>query len=126
MKRKCWYNGHILLEINYLVTLQTFNAFWWKVCRVPITLSSFNERPHDAPRKNASKQQGYVYNVRTNHPYSNICCREIKEKPVIFKMSKFQKIFLNKMQISMSISTSYSKANLQETNIAVGLEKPVH
>ena len=58
--------------------------------------------------------------------HSNICCREIKEKPVIFIMCKIKKIFLNEMPIAMSICTSYSKANLQETYMAVELGKPVH
>ena len=41
-------------------------------------------------------------------------------------MCKIKKIFLNEMPIAMSIRTSYSKANLQETYMAVELGKPVH
>jgi len=50
--------GYLLMFLNverkkkktYLVTLKAMQAAWLEVCRVPISFSSINERPHDAPR----------------------------------------------------------------------------
>ena len=64
----------------YLVTLNTTEAAWAKVCRIPVTFSIFYEGPHQTPRNNPSKQNWYIYDIGANHSYTNICCWEIKIK----------------------------------------------
>ena len=83
-------------ECPYLVTLKTTETVWAKFCRVPFTLFTFYEGPHQAPRKNPSHQNWYIYNIGANHSYSNICCWEIKKKSANNNDLALAKIFINK------------------------------
>jgi hypothetical protein len=51
--------------------------------RVPTPTLLGNERPHYTPREDTAQQNRYIHNVGADHADSNICRREVKEKPEI-------------------------------------------
>jgi hypothetical protein len=65
---------------TYLVTIQTFHAAFFDICRVPITLVLTDEWPQYSIRKNCTQECGDIYDMWANHPGSHVCHAKVKEE----------------------------------------------
>jgi hypothetical protein len=65
---------------TYLVTIETFHAAFFYICRVPITLVLTDEWPQYSIGKNCTQEGGDINYMWADHPGADVCHAKVKEE----------------------------------------------